>query len=298
MRRALVLLTLLATLPAAAAPREPQVVNIPYMEREAPHRAYADELLALAMELSRDKYGPYRIVQQSKETVIRRQLVELDTGGSLSVAVAVPTPEWLEGAVPVRVPIERGLASFRFFFGLQSDRALHASVKTVADLRDLTIGQGPGWSTVGILQDNGFKIALGGPHPTLIPMLASRRFQLLMRSVYELEPELEAHKARYPDLRIVDDFAVFTYMPLYFFVSKGQPELAERLTYGLKKAHANGQMDKLFNRRFGGSLKLLRNPKLKLLQVTNTNLDKRFFERDRPWLLPSVVAAQRQAPGR
>jgi hypothetical protein len=293
--RGLPALLLLLLLPAAAAPPQPQIVTIPYMEREAPHRAYADELLALALALSRDKYGPFRIVQQRDETVIRRQLLELEKGSSLSVAVAMPTQEWLDGALPVRVPIMRGLASFRFFLGRRSELPLYESVRTVDDLRALSIGQGPGWSTATILEDNGFKVVYGGAHPTLIPMLQSGRFQLLMRSIYEVEPELRAQQPAHPGLMVVDNFAVYTYMPMYFFVAKSQPQLVERLTYGLKKAYATGQLDQLFQRYFGDSLKLLKGRRLKFLQVPNTNVDKSFFERDRPYLLDAVVDLEKAA---
>ena len=293
MRWLLALVLLWAAWPAAAAP--PMVVTVPYMERESLHRAYVDELLAAALELSRDRYGPYRLVQQTQETVIRRQLLELDKGGSLSVAVAMPSQEWLDGALPVRVPLMRGLASFRFFLGYKDHLPLYESVRSVDDLKQLTIGQGPGWSTVRILEDNGFRIVYGGAHATLIPMLHSGRFQLLMRGVYEVEPELRAQQATHPGLLIVDNFAVFTYMPMYYFVARSQPRLAERLEYGLKKAYANGQQDRLFNRYFGSSLKLLKNKRLKFLHLPNTNIDKSFFEHDRPYLLDAVVALEREA---
>lgn len=294
-RFAALLMLMLALLPAAAAPPQPQRVTIPHMEREAPHRVYADRLLDLALALSRDKYGPYRIVQQREETVIRRQLLELSKGGSLSVAVAMPTQEWLDGALPVRVPIMRGLASFRFFLGRDSEQPLYASVKTINDLRALTIGQGPGWSTAKILEDNRFKVVYGGAHPTLIPMLHSDRFKLLMRSVYEVGPELQAQRADYPGLAVVDDFAVFTYMPMYFFVAKDQPRLAERLEYGLKRAYANGQLDRLFQHFFSDSLTLLKNKRVRFLHLPNTNIDPTFFERDRPYLLEAVVRLEKAA---
>ena len=291
------LLMLAALLPAVAEEAAPatQVVTIPYMEREAQHRVYADQLLTLALELSRDRYGPYRVVQQREETVIRRQLLQLEQGDSLSVAVAMPTQEWLDGALPVRVPIMRGLPSFRLFLGRRSDLPLLESVRTVNDLKALSIGQGPGWSTGRLLEGNGFKVVYGGAHPTLIPMLHSGRFQLLMRGIYEVEPELRAQQQAYPDLVVVDNFAVYTYMPMYFFVAKSQPRLAERLEYGLKKAHANGQMDRLFNHAFRDSLKLLKNKRLMIFHVPNTNIDKSFFERDKPYLMHAIVALEKAA---
>lgn len=292
-------LALLAALPdaamaALAAPPAPLVVTLPYMEREAPHRAYADQLLALALHLSSDRYGPYQLVQQREDTVIRRQLAELQQG-HLSVAVAMPTQEWLDGALPVRVPIMRGLASFRFFLGRDSERPAYAAVRNAHDLRELSIGQGPGWSTATLLQQGGFKVVYGGAHATLIPMLRAGRFQLLMRSIYEVGPELQAQSASQPGLFVVDDFAVFTYMPMYFFVAKHQPQLAQRLAYGLKKAYANGQLDRLFQRFFGDSLKLLASRRLRLIHLPNTNIDSSFFDQDRPYLLPAVVAQEQAA---
>ena len=290
------LLLALAWLPVAGASvGPPLVVTIPYMECESAHRTYADELLALSLELSRDRYGPFRVVQQREETVIRRQLLQLGPGGGLSVAVAMPTQEWLDGALPVRVPIMRGLSSFRLFLGYQDQQPAYASVRTLDDLKALSIGQGPGWSTARILEDNGFKIVYGGAYPTLIPMLRSGRFQLLMRSVFEVEPELRAHREAHPGLLIVDRFAVYTYMPMYFFVSRSQPELVERLEYGLKKAYASGQLDRLFNRFFGDSVKLLNDKRMKVFHVPNTNIDPSFFERDKPYLLDAIVALERDA---
>jgi len=300
MKRLGALLLALACLPGwARSPAAPVVVTIPYMEREASHRVYADKLLVLALELSRERYGPYRVVQQREETVIRRQLLELSRsdgrGQGLSVAVSMPTPEWMEGTLPVRVPIMRGLSSFRFFLGVDSQQPAYDAVRSLDDLKALTIGQGPGWSTVKLLQDHGFQIVIGGAHPTLIPMLHAGRFQLLMRSIFEVEPEWRAQLPAHPGLRVLDRFAIYTYMPMYFFVSRQQPELAERLTYGLQQAYANGRLDALFKQHFGDSLQLLKNKRLQVFRIPNTNIDPSFFERDRPYLLPEIVSLETRA---
>jgi hypothetical protein len=80
---------------------------------------------------------------------------------------------------------------------------------------------------------------------------------------------------------------------MYFFVAKSQPELAERLAYGLKKSYDNGQHDRLIQQYFGDSLKLLQNRRLRFIALPNTNIDPGFFERDRRYLLPSVIAQEK-----
>lgn len=268
------------------------IVRIPYMEREAAHRVYADELLRLALELSKEKYGPYKIVQQRQETVIRRQLLEVETGKNLSLAVSMPTPEWMEKTQVVQVPIMKGLASYRLFLASDKNRAKFKNINSLMELKTLMIGQGQGWSTAKILEDNGFNVMRGGPYPTLIPMLKANRFELLMRSIYEVEPELSAYKKTMPELMIANDFGLYTYLPMYFFVSKHQALLAERLTYGLHKAHQDGQLNKLFESHFTDALKLLRDKQRKTFFLTNTNIDKGFFEQDKPYLLKEIIALE------
>lgn len=264
-------------------------VTIPYMEVEASHRLYADAVLAKALKLSEPKYGPYHIVQQQQQTVIRRQLLELEKGNSISVAISMPTSEWLEKALPVRFPIMKGISSYRLFLAHKNNQPMLAKVKSLNDLKKLNIGQGPGWSTGKILEDNGFSVVYGGPYPTLIPMLHANRFQLLMRGIFEVEPELKAYKPTTPELFIVENFGIYTYLPMYFFVAKNQPLLAERIEYGLKKAHSNGQLDALFKSYFGSELKLLKNKNLNIFYIPNTNIDNSFFQQDKPYLLDSII---------
>lgn len=263
-------------------------VTIPYMERASAHLVYAESLLNVALALSEDKYGPYKIVQQEQQTVIRRQLLELEKGDSLSVAVSMPTTEWMVRARVVQFPIMKGLPSYRMFFAHEKNRESINKIATLDALRELKIGQGQGWSTGKILEANGFQVVYGGPYKTLIPMLTSDRFQLLMRGVYEMEPEAEAYQDVMPELGMVDGIAVYTYLPMYFFVSKKQPQLAMRIEYGLKKAHANGQLDVMLEKYFSGSLSLLHAKQRKVFYLNNANINATFFEHDKPYLLPAI----------
>jgi ABC-type amino acid transport substrate-binding protein len=201
----------------------------------------------------------------------------------------MPSQEWLDKAMPVRFPLMKGISSYRLFLGNKINQPLFNKIKTLSDLKVLNIGQGPGWSTGKILEDNGFKVVYGGPYPTLIPMLEANRFPLLMRSIFEVQPEFKAYKKTMPNLTIVDEFAVYTYLPMYFFVAKNQPQLAERLEYGLKKAQANGESDKLFNIYFADDIKQINHKRIKTFYLPNTNIDNSFFEHDKPYLLKSIV---------
>lgn len=290
MKIKLLLVYLLTSLPVYAEEtvQAISVVKIPYMERAGFHRKYADALLELALELSAAKYGPYEIVQQRQQTVIRRQLLELEAGDNLSAAVSMPTPEWLAKARVIRFPIMKGISSYRMFLANKKNIQKFNGIARLRDLKAYKVGQGPGWSTGKILEDNGFDVVYGGPYETLLPMLVADRFQMLMRGVYEIVPELSQYQSTTPELGIVEGFAVYTYLPMYFFVSNNQPKLAERLEYGLKAAHASGELDILFNKCFGETLDLLNTTQRKIFYLPNTNIDAYFYEHDKPYLLDSI----------
>lgn len=258
------------------------------MQRVGAHRIYADKLLRLALELSKKKYGEYCIVQQQQSTVIRRQLLEL-ADGRLSVAVSMPMPEWLAEAKVVQFPIMKGLASYRMFLANSKNKEMLSGVETLDEIRSLKIGQGLGWSTGTILEANGFKVVYGATYQTLFPMLNSDRFQLLMRGVYEVEPEVMSLESKLSNIFLVDNFALYTYLPMYFFVSPTQPELAERLEYGLKKSYETGQFDALFYLYFKDSVALLNLKKRKVFYLSNTNIDESYYEHDKRYLLDAIV---------
>ena len=282
-------IALISSYSVAAEPKaqNTSVVHIPYMKRPSLHRVYADTLLELALESSTDKYGPYKILQQPNETVIERQLAEL-MRGKLSVAVAMPRTKWTKNALRVPFPIMKGLASYRLFFITSENKAAIEKVQTLNDLKAFKVGQGRGWSTADILKQHGFEVIYAPDYSTLFPMLAANRFQLLMRGVYEMEVELYANKHAMTNLAIADNIAIYTYLPMYFYVSKSQPELAGRIEYGLKKLHATGQFDRLFKEHFWSALKLLDLNHRKVFVLSNGNIDATYFEQDKPYLLDYV----------
>lgn len=263
------------------------VVHIPYMERPSLHRVYADGLLDMALKASADKYGAYEIVQQKNERVIERQLAEI-SAGKLSVAVAMPKAEWLENAQLIQFPIMKGFASYRLFFIMEKNKKAIESVKNLAELKAFKVGQGRGWSTSDILEHHGFEVVYAPDYNSLFPMLVADRYQMLMRGAYEMEVELFANKLNIPELAIAESIAVYTYLPMYFFVAKTQPVLAERIEYGLKKLHASGEFDRYFKEHFWSALALLDMDNRKIFNLTNSNIDATYYQHDKPYLLEYI----------
>ncbi len=262
-----------------------EIVTVPLVERAAFHHEYANTLLRLALDLTVEEYGPYKIRLYDQKMSIRRQLIEIAQGDKISVALSMPMPKWLEGANVVRFPLLKGLPSYRLFFTLEKNQPAYPAIQTLSTLKTLKIGQGRGWSTAAILEANEFEVVYSETYKSLFAMLKAERFHLLMRGVYEIEAELGLYQQAMPELAIAENFAVYTYLPMYFFVNKRQPLLAERLEKGLKLAHANGQVDDIFVRYFTEAVDLLKQKDMKIFYLSNTNINNTFLQHDHPYLL-------------
>ncbi|MCU4674145.1 hypothetical protein N7931_00725 [Catenovulum sp. 2E275] len=282
----IICLLISAKLNAVESNKEPDVVIIPYMDVPATHRLFGRELLALALKLSEDKFGPYQLRIQTKESVIKRQLYELQTG-HLSVATSMPTQDWLTQAQIIQIPIMRGLASYRLFFAYQEELELLSNIQRDDQLKQVLIGQGNGWSTSELLLNNGYQVVFSTKLDSLFKMLKAKRFNLLMRSVYEVEAEYAFYKPMMPELEVVKNFAVFTYLPMYFFVAKNSP-LQSRLTYGLNRAYQTGEADKLFKKYYAKTLEYLSWPDIKIIYLTNSNISCDLYQQDKAYLLEQI----------
>jgi len=253
------------------------------------HREYANALLDLALAQTVQEYGPYSIREQRGNSVILRHLQEISSSSKLSVAISMPTEEWLEKATIVPFPIMKGLPSYRYFMALDSTAKKIETYGGFRGIKQFSFGQGRGWSTAKILEDNGFDVVYAGGYDTLFQMLKAKRYDLLMRGIYEIVPEYAQFKTHCPELVILEKAAIYTYLPMYFFVNKSLPDLAQRIELGLHKAHQAGVIDTLFYSYFTDPLKRIEISKNDVLYVENTNIDRSFFERDKPYLLPSII---------
>ncbi|PCK02567.1 MAG: hypothetical protein COA42_22000 [Alteromonadaceae bacterium] len=256
-------------------------------ESDIRHLYYRD-LLSLALQSSKDKFGAYEVIYSQKHMPSRRKLAELVSGKNLSIDVSMPKVDWEGKTLVVPFPIYKGLASFRLFLVLEENQALVSRIRSLHGLKFFNIGQGRGWSTNKILEDHGFTVVYGDDYSGLFPMLGAGRFQLLMRGADEILSEIRAFTHLVPSMQVAKNIAVYTYLPQYINVTKKQPKLAKRLEYGLKKAFEEGKLDAIFNQYYARSLEFLGAKNRRIFHLKNTNIDPSLIQRDERYLIPSV----------
>jgi hypothetical protein len=113
---------------------------------------YPLRLLQLALSKSHTAYTlqPSSIVMDQG-----RALAELGRpGGGISIVWSMTSRERETTLLPIRIPIYKGLISWRIPLVADSNRDLLKNVKTLEQLRALTAGQGHDWPDTDILRSN------------------------------------------------------------------------------------------------------------------------------------------------
>ncbi|MDN5303322.1 MAG: hypothetical protein PWP46_201 [Fusobacteriaceae bacterium] len=127
-----------------------------------------------------------------------------------------------------------------------------------------------GWSTTEILRKNNFNLVLGTDYDALFSMLNSHRFSGLPRGVNEIYSEYDLLvKNRLNNIVIEKTLLLKIVTPVYIFVSKQEPRLANRLKEGMKIISKNGKLDEIFNKYYLDDIKKSNLSNRKIIEIPN-----------------------------
>jgi hypothetical protein len=232
---------------------------------------YHWEILKTALERTKNRYGPYRMIPSETMTE-RRQIVELEQAiGNLTVMYRDATNEQERELIPIRIPVDKNLVGYRIFLIRKEDQPRLSAVKTIDDLRRFTIGLGSQWLDVDLFTANKFRIVTGSSYDGLFEMLIHRRFDLLSRGANEILDEYEQRKSNMPDLHIEETLLVMYPAPMYFWFSK-TPEgkrLAARAEAGMRSMIEDGTYDRIFFKHFRSAIERLNLRKRRIIRLKN-----------------------------
>jgi len=229
-----------------------------------------------ALVATKAKYGPYEF-RTAGTMNEKREMTYIMSGEKINVMVTDPNHERDKNLRTVKISVDKGLVGYRIFLIHKDMQPVFNRVKTIDDLRKLSIGQGSLWSDVTILEKANFKVVKGSVYEGLFGMLVEKRFDAFSRGVNEAPAELADRKDKFPDMVIENSILLYYPMPNYFFFAR-TPEgekLAKRAEEGLMMLVENGTLNKMFYAEYG-----------KL--ISDTNLKKRkVFKIDNPMLPPN-----------
>lgn len=253
------LITLAALLvPVATWATEPMLFVHPPPETANDQRhSYYWEILEAALQVSRDRYGDYKVVSYGTAMNFPRAVAELESGDAGRVnIVARATNLDLEARLrPIPLPLDKGLLGYRLFLIMPGLQERLDKVRTLDDLRRFSIGQATAWTDVKILLASHFNVVQSNDYEGLFQMLAAGRFDLFSRGVNEIDQEWDARRLKIPGMTIESSLVLHYPMPRYFFVPRTAQgaRMAERIELGLRRLAQSGE----FERRYQSYKKLV-----------------------------------------
>lgn len=198
---------------------------------------YITALLNAALEASSDKYGKVRLVASEGVTVQDRQLRNLEYR-HLDVTWSVTSAERERYHRPIRVPILSGLFGQRVFFVHENDDRFHRGM-TIQELKSLRAVQGQDWPDTRIFRHNGFHV-VEGTYQSAFRMLSEHFVDYFPRGVLEIG--YEANHLKDEPITIEPDLAIVYPSAMFFFVSKDNEKLAQRIEDGMESLALSGKL--------------------------------------------------------
>ncbi len=283
---ALLLSLTASAFPVRAADRV--LIFAPHSERDYRHR-YNNAILSTALDKTTSTHGAYELKMTLRGSQRERALVELIAGRLINVHTVPTRPEWEEKALPIRIPVAKGLLGYRLFLIKRQDLDRFASIQSLEELKQLRAGLRQQWSTTLAMQALGFNVMTGRSYEGLFRMLVHGRFDYFPRGVNEIFEEYDHRRLNLPEMTIEPSKALYLPMPTYIFVSPQNPELAARIEAGLRRMIQDGSLDKLFWEYHRASIQQSDLANRQIFRVPNPLLSPDTpFEKKNLWFDPSA----------
>lgn len=248
------------------------VTQIKVVSRGDENADYSIDMLRLGLQ----KVGRPFEIKVENDALSAPKLREELISGNIDVIWTATNMDMEENALPVRVPLYKGLLGHRILIVQKDNLHLFDRVETMDDLRQFRFGQGVGWTDTTIMKANGLKVVEATKYEGLFYMTDGKRFDAFPRGVHEPWGEIKKHSDL--DLAVDANVMMVYIMPYYLMVTPGRPDLAADIERGLLMAIDDGSFDEKF----------FSNPMVKMvLQYANLK-DRRIFKLRNPELPPKT----------
>jgi len=237
--------------------------------------SYHLKLLITALQKTNNKYGEFQI-ESSPPMEPNRALKELIKGEIINVDVAPISTRWEQKTIQVKIPLSKGYLGYYVFFINRTDIAKFAAIKSLEEIKKLEGGFHSHGPTVQMMKALGYNVVIGNSYEGLFKMLASNRFDYLLRRVFEVSNESEYLSTKFPDMVIEPTLALHIPLPVYFFVTPNAPELARRIREGLLDMLSDGSYDVIFEKNHRNTINEIGLEKRKIFYNENPALYERY----------------------
>lgn len=243
---------------------------------------YRWKLLELALAHSPNGSEPSRLVPFAEE-ITQNRGVQLLQSGAIDVIALGTNAEREAQMRPIKIDILRGIVGFRIFVIRAADQARIARMDDKTLRQQLVFGLNSQWADLPIMRANGFTVETSTSYEPLFGMLSAGRFDAFPRGLNEAAREVEERKKTYPQLAVEQTKALYFPFPIYFWVSRENTALAQRIERGLKLALADGSFRQLFETYHAAEIAALARDKRQVIRLASPILPAGAAEPDTRW---------------
>lgn len=271
--------------------------------------SFADEILEVShyQKHSRYHYGaklldlalskldtPYQIkVITPNNEILNEARGELEViKGNIDIEWMSTTVDRESLMIPIKTPIYQGMLGLRLLLVNQLHHQTLSKTSTLQDLQKLTGGHGLHWGDLPVYAANDLPVLPHKNYDSIFKMLELDRIDYFHRGLNEIWGELASHQET---LKIADNVMLFYPLPVYFFVTKGKPELAKQLAKGIDLAYEDGSFKELFEQEVGHYIASGKLESRKLIVLKNPKLPKNTPFIETNWWLPKQFSSQMKA---
>lgn len=236
---------------------------------------YMKGVLAKALELTEDDFGPFNISIKPPAPEWREINLISSKPELMRVAVTSRPHEIRDQELlkMIHVPLMRGSFGFRVCVSSQEHAEKLEEDFNSGDLSNVLFGAGYKWSDVDILRLNGLRVAETGYDQkvdsaigSLYKMTARGRVDAFCRGINEILKE-KPYYEKSPDLALNTSHVIVYEMPFFLFLHQDNAKLYERITLGFKRMLDTGIWEKHWEEHLGDSLRFTQLSERKIIRL-------------------------------
>lgn len=193
-------------------------------------------------------------------------------GADLLVTVA-GNPKFAPGSFrPIPIPLARGLLGCRILIIRQQDQAAFSRM-TQDEITGLKAGIPMTWADAGLMRHNRYGVLEKGTLETIFTDLKEGLCDYVSLGANEIQQIFAQYQLSLGGLAIEQNLMLFYPMPLLFYVTPDNPQLADLLQARLAHLQREGELTALFDRHYGQTLATLRLASRRVFNLQNPLLD-------------------------
>jgi len=204
-------------------------------------QSYFVDLLELALEASKTRYGDYKLEPVYIEVPYSRTSIMLQRNQLIDITWLMASTTLEKKLQAIYFPVIKGIMGYRIFIIHKDKQHFFSKDMPLAELQKIPLGQGVNWTDSAILLANNFSVVTAN-YDLLINMLKKERFTYFPRALHE--PWLEITEEE--NLTVENHLLLKYPAPTYFYVSNNNKRLQQRLTFGLGKLLESGKFEQFF----------------------------------------------------